>query len=166
MILECPHCHLTVMPLGDGECPACHNNTQETAGANPNATLLYVSEATKFPAACCSCNRPTDSLVRVTRAGQVATSNFRGPSNEGLWIVSLVSVVIFGLIGILFLPFVGRGRKSVGQTSMTLHLPQCASCSSTIPIEPEVVDLEHYQLGIIVDRKFAEQVKELNRRYR
>ena len=27
-IIECPHCHLTISPFPNGECPACHNDVR------------------------------------------------------------------------------------------------------------------------------------------
>lgn len=65
MIVECPHCHIRVIPRADNTCPNCQENVADMTGVNPSWVSLSVSERDEYPTYCYSCNQYTDQYVRV-----------------------------------------------------------------------------------------------------
>lgn len=65
-IIECPHCHVKVLPTADNICPACRENMSDLQGVNPNQVALTIHESEKLPSFCFSCNRYTERTVRVS----------------------------------------------------------------------------------------------------
>lgn len=167
MITECPHCHRTVMTRDDGECPACNKNTTETSGLDLNTTLLYVSQATSFPDICCTCRAHTGNRVVITGSGQTTTATSSGDrSSASLAAVFLVLFAFLGSVVLLIARlFTGpaTSRKSV-RTTLTIEVPQCDMCSAERQVETASVDVDNYELGIVVDREFAAIVRSANSR--
>src|SRR4051812_909327 len=127
MLLECPHCHRRVLPLASGECPSCHKNTADTHNANHNVTLLSITEATTFPATCCTCNAQTNNLVKVHRSGKMAGAS--RPGEKSTSAADGLALSIFGLFGKLAYLFWQAGRQSEpGSSSLRIYVPQCKRC--------------------------------------
>jgi hypothetical protein len=163
MLLECPHCHRRVLPLSSGECPSCHENTKDIRDADPKVTLLTITEATKFPQTCCVCNEPTKNLVRVRRSGKMAGAS--QPGKETLSVADGLAVSLFGLFGKLAYLFWQAGKQGEpGSSALQIYVPQCKQCAGDKKIEPASADLEHHRLSILVDKRFATAVNEMNRR--
>ena len=161
MMFECPHCHRRVLPLISGECPACHENTNDVGDANPDETLLSITEVTKFPNLCCTCTEPTTNRVKVQRSGILAGTG--NPAQQSSSASESLIIFFGGIFGILMLLFSKLSRQDqAGLGSFKSFVPQCKSCAAEKKIEPASVDLEHHRLSILVDRQFADAVKELN----
>ena len=69
-IVECPHCHIRVIPKADNTCPNCQENVTDMTGVDPSRVPLVVSERDEFPAYCYSCNQYTDQYVRASSDGE------------------------------------------------------------------------------------------------
>jgi hypothetical protein len=66
-------------------------------------------------------------------------------------------------LGIFAVAFrVGSSGSSSDRSTMRLRVPQCKSCAAIKRIAPASADLEHHRLSILVDRRFAGAVKQLN----
>lgn len=145
------------MPLPDGECPACHADTNDLAGVDENATLLNVTETTQFPEACCTCNQPTGNLVTVRGHGQ--SNRFRSDTQRQPMLLG------FGIFRIFSLLWQSAEAATSGFTSLAVHIPQCMDCKLTKgAIQPQSVDLDRYFLGVVVHKGFAASVKKRNAR--
>jgi hypothetical protein len=163
MILECPHCHRRVLPLSSGECPSCHKNTADTIGVDQNVTMLSITEITKFPQLCCACADPTTNRVTIARKGRLSQPGSpKQTSSEPYWPVYFVFGPIWGFLIDMFSRIGGGGNS--GPFSLAVKVPQCKKCVAMKKIEPSVVDLEHCRFGIVVDKRFAAAVTELNRK--
>lgn len=161
MILECPHCHRRVMPLKSGECPACHENTADKSGADESVTLLSVTETTKFPNNCCTCYEATSNFIKVQHSGRMA--GVSGPKKESLSGGDVLAIRMFGLLGALACAIrVGGSGGGSGRSTLRLRVPQCKRCVANGQITPASADLEHYRLSLLVDRRFADEVKRMN----
>ncbi len=162
MIIECPHCHRTVIPRNYGECPACHKNAEDSRNADVTSTLLFITEATKFPDACCTCNAHTENRIKIHRSGRIATS--QTSRDQPSWTLAWLVLLSFGgAVGRVMDSYFGLGDYSrTNRSSLTVYVPQCRLCSATNKLESDVVDLEHCRLGIIVDRNVAEKVENSN----
>ena len=165
MISECPHCHRRVLPLASGECPSCHKNVADTTGVNIHETMLPVSEATKFPAVCCSCGEATTNVVKIIRSGRMAgvAARTSDSSMNGAWPAVYLFNPIAALFALVFATALGK-NQAAGEASLTIRVPQCKSCAAKSVIDVPMVDLEHARLGIIVSRRFAEASEAMNRR--
>jgi hypothetical protein len=163
MMIECPHCRRRVLPSVSGECPACHENTNDAGSANPDESLLSITEATMFPNLCCTCIEPTTNRVKVQRTGKLAGS---GNRTQQLSSASESLILFFGgIVGLVMLLFSKLSRQhEAGLGSFISYVPQCKSCAAKRKIEPASVDLEHHRLSILVSRRFGEAVTELNQR--
>lgn len=155
MLLECPHCYRTVVTLPDDHCPTCHRDTNDLTGTDPDRTLLYVSDTTDFPNACCLCNERTDRTVKVSESGRIAE---RAPSP----VIQISPGHLISLLGLIAISIFGTDDKSFLTAKLTVRVPQCDACAFDNRLEAEIVDLEHRRFGLIVNRRFAYTVKELN----
>jgi hypothetical protein len=115
----------------------------------------------KLPQVCCTCNQPTWNYVKLSRSRSFATANSgnRRSSGEPTWPLYFAFGLFFGLLADLF----HKTGTRAGHFSLRVQVPQCKGCVAAKKIEPTVVDLEHCRLGIIVDRRFADAVRDINR---
>jgi hypothetical protein len=65
-IIECPHCHVKVLPMANNICPACRNDISDTSDTDPDQVSLTIHESEKLPSFCYSCNLYTERIVRVS----------------------------------------------------------------------------------------------------
>src|SRR5262245_46874672 len=129
MMVECPHCHRRVLPLANGECTACHENTTDANNGNSNETLLSITEATQYPDTCCICNEPTTNRVRVHHTGQLA--GVTSPNQQSAGGKDWMPLFLFGLLGkLVFLFAHAINRTEPGKSSFSAHVPQCKSCAA------------------------------------
>jgi len=120
-------------------------------------------EVTKYPDICCTCNEPTTNRVKLHRAGKLAGSGT--PHQHSSSAYDWMLVVFGGFLGILaLLASKASGRGESGLGSFTCYVPQCKRCAAEKRIEPASADLEHHRVSILVNRRFADAVNELNRR--
>ncbi|HRE16333.1 MAG TPA: hypothetical protein PLW86_04585, partial [Rhodocyclaceae bacterium] len=60
--VECPHCHYEVMERPDGKCIACGKNRFDTAGTDPDLTMLTIDNVHRLPAHCFLCGVGTQRV--------------------------------------------------------------------------------------------------------
>jgi len=100
LIIECPHCHVRVIPTANNVCPNCHEDVTDMTGVDPNQVPLTVSETEEFPSHCYSCDQYTDQHVRLSSDGESSIERF-----------------IFG------------DRRPEDTTNIIVYLPVCDLCS-------------------------------------
>lgn len=71
-IIECPHCHVKVLPNANNICPACRKNVLDTQDVDPNQVSLTIHESEDLPSFCYSCNLYTDRTVKISGDGESA----------------------------------------------------------------------------------------------
>lgn len=69
MIIECPHCYLTVC-AARGICPACRKPVYELAGTDPTRTIVKIHEGDRLPGRCALCDGPATQLARIDRVSR------------------------------------------------------------------------------------------------
>ena len=65
LLIECPHCHVRVLPMQNNICPACKEVISDSPGVDLNKVAIVVRESQKLPPYCYSCNSYTDRYVRI-----------------------------------------------------------------------------------------------------
>ena len=158
MISECPHCYRTVLPHADGECPACHKNTEDLRGADLTKTLLLVDSTTVFPDRCCSCCERTSRRVPIKVSSQLSTGWTHRDHVLERPILGLYSFIAH----VLYACFAPSREGSPMSGTLKIRLPQCDSCAYDSQVDAEKVNLEHGRIAVIVDRSFAQAVREQN----
>src|SRR5258706_3469682 len=132
LIVECPHCHVRVLPLSNNICPACRNDMSDLQGVDPNQVSLTIRESEELPSFCYSCNRYTERQIRVS-----------GDKESDL------EKALFGL---------ASPEKT---TNVIIYLPQCEECAEWKEPERISVDYEHQAITIVVHKGFREHVLQL-----
>ena len=69
-VIECPHCHVKVLPTANDICPACRKDISDTQGVDPNQVSLTLHESEELPSFCYSCNLYTERTVRISGDGE------------------------------------------------------------------------------------------------
>ena len=132
LIVECPHCHVRVLPLSNNICPACRNDMSDLQDVDPNQVSLTIREAEKLPSFCYSCNRYTERRIRFSADKE-----------------SDLETALFGL---------ASPEKT---TNVIIYLPQCEECAEWKEPERIGVDYEHQTITILVHKGFRDHVFQL-----
>ena len=128
LIVECPHCHIRVIPKPDHTCPNCHEDVADMTGVDPNQVTLTVSETEEFPPYCYSCNRYTDQFVRVSTRDE-----------------SGIERLLFGT------------RLPEDTSDIIVFLPVCELCIGK-EVELVEADYDRQTITIMVHRGFQDRV--------
>jgi hypothetical protein len=128
LIVECPHCHIHVIPMANNVCPNCHEDVSDMTRVDPSQIPFTVFEAEEFPPHCYSCNQYTDRYIRVA-------------SDDETYLERL-----------LF-----RNSLPEDTTKVIVYLPECELCSEK-DVELIDVDYERQTMKIIVHRGFRDRV--------
>jgi hypothetical protein len=132
LIVECPHCHVRVLPKANNICPACHNDMSDLQGIDPNQVSLTIRESEELPSFCFSCNRFTERRIRVSADKE-----------------SDLETALFGL---------ASPKKT---TNVIIYLPQCEECAEWKELERVGADYDHQTMTIVVHKGFRDHVLEL-----
>jgi len=89
LIIECPHCHVKVLPMANHICPACRKNILDLKDVNPNQVSLTISESEELPTFCHSCNLYTERYIRVSGDKESAIFGLAAPENTSNVIIYL-----------------------------------------------------------------------------
>lgn len=114
MILECPHCHATVLARA-GECPSCRKRVDDLSGTDPTRTALRIREGAPLPAHCALCDAPSTRLATVRR---VARSGMPVEARVFLGAVGL----IFGVVPVAILIATGRLQGLIPVLALPFYL--------------------------------------------
>lgn len=131
LIVECPHCHVRVVPMANNICPACRNDISKK-GVDPNQVSLTISESEELPTFCYSCNRYTERSVRVS-----------GDKESDL------AKVLFG------------SAAPEKTSNVIVYIPQCEECAEWKELELVDVDYDHQTITLVVHKGFQERVLQL-----
>ena len=132
LIVECPHCHVKVIPKANNICPACQNDVSNLQGVDFNKVSVSVYESEELPTFCYSCNRFTERPIRVSgdKESDSEKAIFGSPSPEKT-------------------------------TNVIIYLPQCDDCAEWDEPEIISVDYEHQSLKVMVHKGFRDRVTQL-----
>lgn len=145
MLKECPHCLARVFPSADFSCPSCLKDTR--APSTSPETRIVATVRTAFPAFCCSCTTPTESVERIR--GETYGAN------------PLPVRLLAGLGLALFKPlklFANWGDLRGEQTLFAIDIPRCDDCRKSGPLRPLHIDLARQEVLLQVRRSFAERL--------
>ena len=129
IIIECPHCHVKVLPLANNICPACRNDISDLQGVDQNQVALTIRESEELPSFCYACNRYTERRIRVSADEESNLEN-----------------MLFGL------------PKPDKTTNVIIYLPQCEECAEWKEVEQTGTDYEHQTITLVVHQGFRERV--------
>src|SRR5690349_2527267 len=73
MATECPHCFRTVIPLAGGNCPNCRRNVKEPPSFGAGWGAVWITEQSKLPEACCTCDEPCQRTVTISKSLNYST---------------------------------------------------------------------------------------------
>lgn len=128
LIIECPHCHVRVVPMENNLCPACRENVRYFQNTNFRRVAFTLHESEELPSYCHSCNAYTERLVKIAADEE-----------------SSLDTIIFG-------------ENSPEHTSnVIIFLPECENCSDE-EIELVEVDYDNQTMKIMVFPGFQERV--------
>jgi len=129
LIVECPHCHIRVLPKANNICPACHNDMNDLRGVDLNQVTLTIRESEKLPSFCYSCNRYTERSIRLSgdRESDLVKAIFGSPLPQNT-------------------------------TNVIIYLPQCEECAEWNEPKKTSVDYEHQTITIVVNKGFRDRV--------
>ncbi len=131
MIIECPHCHVKVLPTANNLCPACRRDISDPSDTDPNQVALTIHESEELPSFCFSCNLYTDRTIRV--------SGDKGSDFDSLFKTSDVDTSNV----VIDLPQCDKCGEEIGEP------------------EPVHVDYEYQKMTLVVHRGFRDRVFEL-----
>lgn len=131
-IVECPHCHVRVLPKANNICPTCGNDISDLQGFDSNQVALTIRESEDLPSYCFSCNRFTERLIRVSADQESDLQN-----------------MLFGL---------PAPNKT---TNVIIYLPQCDECAEWKEVEQTGADYDHQTITLVVHQGFRERVLQL-----
>ncbi len=149
MVIECPHCHRRVLPSENNICPACRKDISDTRGVDPNLVSLVLSDCTKLPPYCYSCNSPTERYVKIEEKVEIG-----GDSPLAKAFLTLTTVLS---------PLVGHVTLSAPRTggekhAVNIRIPQCEQCAKKGKPTPEHVNFKQETMTLIVHRGFRDRV--------
>lgn len=145
MLENCPHCFASVLPLADGTCPRCQEDTKDKSGVDPALQPVTITKATKFPDACVICGSNATGRRRVTQSV--------GSDVNALGGVLLTAV--FGIFGrILGQAIAGEER----QFTESMRVPVCDECKPTRNVRVLSTDYEKHQMTILVHERCRRQM--------
>ena len=131
LTVECPHCHVRVIPMADNRCPACREDMQYVPSVDPSRVALLLYESEELPSYCYSCNMYTERLVRIS-----------ADEESGL------ETLFFG------------EKVPENTTNVIIFLPECELCSD-LELELVEVDYDHQSLKIMAHPGFHDRVIQL-----
>jgi hypothetical protein len=132
LIVECPHCHVRVLPKANNICPACQNDMADLQGIDPNQVALTIRESEDLPSYCFSCNRFTERRIRVSADQESDLQN-----------------MLFGL------PTPDK------TTNVIIYLPQCDECAGWKEVEQTGTDYDQQTITLVVHKGFRDHVFQL-----
>ena len=132
IIIECPHCHVRVLPLANNICPACRNDIYDLQDIAPNQVALTIRESEELPSFCYGCNRYTERRIRVSADQESDLEN-----------------ALFGVLA---------PNKT---TNVIIYLPQCEECAKWKKVEQTGTDYDHQTITLVVHPGFRDHVLQL-----
>ena len=129
LIVECPHCHVRVLPNANDICPACQNDMSDLQDVDLNQVSLTIYESEELPSFCYSCNKYTERRIRVSADTE-----------------SDLEKAFFGL---------ASPNKT---TNVIVYLPQCEECAERKEPERIGTDYDNQTITIIVHKGFRDRV--------
>jgi hypothetical protein len=132
LIIECPHCHVRVLPMANNICPSCRNDMTDLEDVDLNEISLAIHESEALPSFCYSCNRFTERVIRVSSDGE-----------------SDLEAALFG-------------RPIPENTSnIIIYLPECEDCAQIKEPVKTSADYDHQTITLVVHKGFRERVLQL-----
>jgi len=141
--VECPHCHHEVMERADGKCLACGKNRLETAGVNPEMTMLTIENISELPACCFMCGTDT------RRMQEFSWTFLINPYSLSPWMIPLVRLMSY-------LP------GSEYRTTERLRLPTCPECGKQAKKVKPLSVWSGLDCRMEVHRIFRQRFEEVN----
>jgi hypothetical protein len=144
LLIECPHCHVRVLPMQNNICPACKKVLSDSPSLDLNKVAIVVRESQELPPYCYACNAHTDRYVRIEG------------EEEPLW-----SKILLGIGAFLFLrpSWLRRSDQIDEQTvNVFIFLPQCEQCAEFGKPKPIRVDFEDQQMTFLGSSGFRDRV--------
>jgi len=133
VIIECPHCHIRVIPKPNNICPACQEDISNLEGTDPDQVAFTIHESEDLPDYCFSCNSYTERIIRVSADEESGILN-----------------AIFGT------------PEPEDTTNVILYLSQCDLCDERDKDPQRVeVDYEHQTMTLVVHRGFRDRVLQM-----
>lgn len=65
-VIECPHCHVKILPTANNICPACRRAIADAEDTDPDQASLTIHESEELPSFCYSCNQFTERTVKIS----------------------------------------------------------------------------------------------------
>ena len=132
LIVECPHCHVRVLPKANNICPACRKDMSDLQDPDPNQVSLSIKESEELPTFCYSCNRYTERYIRVSadKESDLEKAIIGSPLPENT-------------------------------TNVIIYLPQCEECAEGNEPEKISVDYDYQTITLVVHKGFRDRVIQL-----
>jgi hypothetical protein len=168
MMLDCPHCFRTVVPMPGGQCPVCREDTRRPGKHSAERVVLEIGEKSVLPEICCHCAGITRRTVKLTGSAQAAAEG-GGPAHRyeddtqaarllvNLAFGSVLTMLASAMVGVL------SGDRG-GNIHVVVRVRQCAECARQGRVEPVHVDYDYYRMRFAVHRRFAEHFQQLNQK--
>jgi ribosomal protein L32 len=132
LIVECPHCHVRVLPLANNICPACRSDMWDLEDVDPNQVAFTIHESEELPSFCYSCDLYTERRIRVSADKE-----------------SALETALFGL------------ASPDKTTNVIIYLPQCDECGQWKEPERISTNYDHQTITILVHKGFRDRVLQL-----
>ena len=140
MKIECQNCFTDVIPMADGQCPACNAALDGQSGTITKVTIFQHGPCGRV---CMKCGTQTPETVRVRRKAR--NSNYKPTAVSSLEAHPLAHLLNF---------VAGKYHQTVEVT-----VPLCANCRKTGPGEPKYIDFEARSMTFIGHRNWKENVE-------
>lgn len=145
MLKECPHCLVRGFPCADFSCPSCSKDTRAPP-TSPDTRIVATAD-TVFPALCCSCATPTESVERIR-------GETYGADPLPLRLLAGLALALVRPLKLIVHWDAFRGE----QTRFVIDIPRCAPCRKSGPLQPLHINLDRKEMLLQVRRAFAERL--------
>ena len=132
-LIECPGCHVRVMPNRDGICPSCRVNVDEVD--DDQMRRITVRDKAVLPEICVQCGKPTPRRFELEASRK---------TDEGHSQLTRIAVAM------LFNPIVARFLPAREELVVTARLGLCPDCPE---VRFEHVDFERGEITFLAHRE-------------
>ncbi|MDP4178900.1 MAG: hypothetical protein Q8900_11235 [Bacillota bacterium] len=148
MMVECPHCYLSVLPNSDNTCPSCGKNINDVTGTDLSNKIVEIKIGEELPFICCKCGQRADENVIVKET--MSSSKF-----------PVFLRIIFLFFRPLYLLVQDNNSKNI---KLQLKMPICKMCKEVHEIKPSYVDFQNNKISFIVNSNFREELYKKRRK--
>lgn len=138
-VTECVHCHRRVLPAGDGACPSCGKNCNDSIGVDLAMRATRVHRGATMPRLCVACSAEPTTERNFGTADEVVET-----------VKATMFMTVMGMLG------ARTTAKTPSQPAWRLALPLCSTCHQSGAPKVLYVDDATETVSIVAHERFID----------